>query len=107
MLEIKNLCVRAANKDILRGIDLMVTAGEVHARAVFNGKIPSTWENSPPSPACASFPFESSVPPFRGTRCVPRLRGGRRPLRWNRRLGHGQEPASVEHLLEVSWTQHL
>ena len=49
MLEIKNLCVRAANKDILRGIDLMVTAGEVHARAVFNGKTPSTWENSPPS----------------------------------------------------------
>ena len=42
MLEIKNLCVRAANKDILRGIDLMVTAGEVHARAVFNGKTPST-----------------------------------------------------------------
>ena len=40
MLEIKNLCVRAANKDILRGIDLMVTAGEVHARAVFNGKTP-------------------------------------------------------------------
>ena len=31
MRGIKNLCVRAANKDIWRGINLMVNAGEVHA----------------------------------------------------------------------------
>ena len=37
MLEITNLCVRVANKDILRGIDLRVTAGEVHAIMGPNG----------------------------------------------------------------------
>ncbi len=42
MLEIKNLQVRAANQDILRGINLNVSKGEVHAIMGPNGSGKST-----------------------------------------------------------------
>src|SRR5215210_3563523 len=45
-LEIKNLHVRAGDKDILRGVDLTATKGEVHALMGPNGSGKSTLANA-------------------------------------------------------------
>ena len=45
MLEIKNLHARAGEKDILKGIDLTIADGEIHALMGTNGAGKSTLSN--------------------------------------------------------------
>ena len=45
MLEIKNLHARAGEKDILKGIDLTIADGEIHALMGTNGAGKSTLTN--------------------------------------------------------------
>ena len=67
LLEIRNLHARVANKDILRGIDLAVKAGEVHAIMGPNGsgKTTTTPVSSSVSRAAAASTVSptSRVPP--------------------------------------------
>ena len=49
MLEIKNLHVNVADKPILKGIDLTINAGEVHAIMGPNGRARARWRRCWPA----------------------------------------------------------
>ncbi|MFM8568109.1 MAG: Fe-S cluster assembly ATPase SufC, partial [Candidatus Kapaibacterium sp.] len=50
MLEIKNLRARIEEREILKGIDLVVKPGEVHAIMGPNGSATSTFASVNPKP---------------------------------------------------------